>query len=222
MIKETFIQEKRPHESATKHVSGYALYTDDISEPEGTLYGAIGWSKKSHAIIKKINLDKVIKSEGVVAVVTSEDITGRNDVGPVYDGDPIFPKNKVEYFGQPLFAVAAKSTELARKAVLKAKITYTKLKPIIEIKDALKKKSFVLKGQVIKRGDPILIIRKAANRLKGEFTTGSQEHFPLEGQVSFVIPQEDNDFTVYSSTQHPSETQQIIAKMLNQKATALM
>ena len=221
MIKETFIQEKRPHESATKHVSGYALYTDDISEPEGTLYGAIGWSKKSHAIIKKINLDKVIKSEGVVAVVTSEDITGRNDVGPVYDGDPIFPKNKVEYFGQPLFAVAAKSTELARKAVLKAKITYTKLKPIIEIKDALKKKSFVLKGQVIKRGDPILIIRKAANRLKGEFTTGSQEHFPLEGQVSFVIPQEDNDFTVYSSTQHPSETQQIIAKMLNQKSNSI-
>ena len=221
MIKETFIQEKRPHESATKHVSGYALYTDDISEPEGTLYGAIGWSKKSHAIIKKINLDKVIKSEGVVAVVTSEDITGRNDVGPVYDGDPIFPKNKVEYFGQPLFAVAAKSTELARKAVLKAKITYTKLKPIIEIKDALKKKSFVLKGQVIKRGDPILIIRKAANRLKGEFTTGSQEHFSLEGQVSFVIPQEDNDFIVYSSTQHPSETQQIIAKMLNQKSNSI-
>jgi len=221
MIKETFIQEKRPHESATKHVSGYALYTDDISEPEGTLYGAIGWSKKSHAIIRKINLDKVIKSEGVVAVVTSEDITGRNDVGPVYDGDPIFPKNKVEYFGQPLFAVAAKSTELARKAVLKAKITYTKLKPIIEIKDALKKKSFVLKGQVIKRGDPILIIRKAANRLKGEFTTGSQEHFPLEGQVSFVIPQEDDDFTVYSSTQHPSETQQIIAKMLNQKSNSI-
>ena len=56
MIKEIFIQEKRPHESGTKHVSGYAHYTDDISESEGTLYGAIGWSKKSHAIIKKINL----------------------------------------------------------------------------------------------------------------------------------------------------------------------
>ena len=221
MIKEIFIQDKRPHESGAKHVSGYAHYTDDISEPEGTLYGAIGWAKKSHAIIKKINLKNVIKSEGVVAVVTSKDIVGRNDVGPVYDGDPIFPTKKVEYFGQPLFAVAAKSTGLARKAVLKAKISYKTLKPIIKIKDALKKKSFVLKGQTIKKGNPVTKIREATNSLKGEFTTGSQEHFALEGQVAFVIPQEDNDFKVYSSTQHPSETQQIIAKMLNQKSNTI-
>ena len=63
MKKEIFIQEKRAHESGTKHVSGYAHYTDDLFEPEGTLYGAIGWAKKSHAIIKKINLENVIKSE---------------------------------------------------------------------------------------------------------------------------------------------------------------
>tara|TARA_Y100000590_G_scaffold446412_1_gene580099 strand:+ start:632 stop:2935 length:2304 start_codon:yes stop_codon:yes gene_type:complete len=221
MIKETYIQEKRAHESAAKHVSGYARYTDDIYEPEGTLFGAIGWSKKSHAIIKKIDLDKVIKSEGVVAVITRKDIPGRNDVGPVYDGDPIFPINKVEYFGQPLFAVAAKSTELARKAVLKAKITYKTLRPIIEIKEALKKKSFVLKEQIIKRGNPEKKIRESIKTLKGNFTTGSQEHFALEGQVSFVIPREDEDYTVYSSTQHPSETQQIIAKMLNQKSNSI-
>ena len=221
MNKEIFIQEKRPHESGTKHVSGHAHYIDDISESEGTLYGAIGWAKKSCAIIKKIDLKKVIESEGVVAVVTSKDIPGRNDVGAVYDGDPIFPTTKVEYFGQPLFAVAAKSTELARKAVLKAKISYKTLKPIITIKDALKKKSFVLKGQTIQKGDPVTKIREAAHILKGEFTTGSQEHFALEGQVAFSIPQEDNDFKVYSSTQHPSETQQIIAKMLNQKSNTI-
>ena len=221
MIKETFIEEKRPHESGIKHVSGYAHYIDDIPEPEGTLYGAIGWARKSHAIIKKINLKEVMKSEGVVAVVTSDDIPGRNDVGPVYDGDPIFPSKKVEYFGQPLFAVAAESTELARKAVLKVKISYKTLKPIIKIEDALKKKLFVLKGQTIKRGDPLTKIRKATNYLKGNFTLGSQEHFYLEGQIAFVIPQEDNDFKVFSSTQHPSETQQIIAKMLNQKSNSI-
>ena len=127
----------------------------------------------------------------------------------------------MEYCGQRLFDVAAKSTELARKATLKAKISYKTLKPIIEIKDALKKKSFVLKGQTIKKGNPAKKISEAANNLKGEFTTGSQEHFALEGQVAFVIPQEDSDFKVYSSTQHPSETQQIIAKMLNQKSNTI-
>ena len=90
--KENFINEKRPHESGTKHVSGRANYIDDIPELPGTLYRAIGWSKRAHAIIKKVNLDEVIKSEGVIAAVTSDDIEGRNDVGPVYDGDPIFPE----------------------------------------------------------------------------------------------------------------------------------
>ena len=124
--RESFISENRPHESGTKHVSGMAHYTDDIPELPGTLYGAIGWSKRAHAIIKKIKLDDVIKSEGVITVVTSDDIVGRNDVGPVYDGDPIFTKT-VEYYGQPLFAVAATTTELARKADLKAKISYKTL-----------------------------------------------------------------------------------------------
>ena len=220
MKKEIFISEKRPHESGIKHVSGRAYYTDDIPEPLETLYGAIGWSKKAHAIIKKINLDEVVKSAGVIAVVTGKDIVGRNDVGPVYDGDPIFPK-KAEYYGQPLFAVAAKTTELARKAVLKAKISYKILKPIITIQNALKKKSFVLKEKIIKKGEALKAIENSVNRLKGNFTTGSQEHFALEGQTAFVIPEEDNDFKVFSSTQHPSETQQIIAKMLNQKSNTI-
>ncbi|SVB51042.1 uncharacterized protein METZ01_LOCUS203896, partial [marine metagenome] len=172
------------------------------------------------AIIKKMNLEKVIKSEGVAAVVTSSDITGRNDVGPVYDGDPIFPK-KAEYYGQPLFAVAAKTTEQARKAVLKAKITYKTLKPVTTIKEALKKKSYVLKEKIIKKGDATKAIENSVNRLNGSFTTGSQEHFALEGQTAFVIPQEDNDYKVFSSTQHPSETQQVIAKMLNQKSNTI-
>ena len=215
-----FINEKKPHESAIKHVSGLANYTDDIPETPETLYGAIGWSKKSHAIIKKMNLDAVIKSEGVIAVVTAEDIPGRNDVGPVYDGDPIFP-NKAEYYGQPLFAVAATTTENARRAVLKAKISYKILKPIITIKEALIKKSFILKEKIIKKGDALKAIEASTHRLKGKFTTGSQEHFALEGQAAFAIPQEDNDFKVFSSTQHPSETQQVIAKMLNQKSNTI-
>ena len=210
-----------PHDSADKHVTGLAQYTDDVSEPLNTLYGAIGWSKKAHAKIKKIDLKDVKESEGVISIVTYKDIPGRNDVGPVFDGDPIFPKTKIEYFGQPLFAVAAISTELARKAVLKAKVTYEELKPIVTIEDALKKNNFLFEPRIIKKGDPQNKIIKSKNKLKGKFNTGSQEHFYLEGQVCLVIPQEDNNLTVYSSTQHPSETQQIVAKMLKQKSNSI-
>ncbi len=221
MSKETFINKSRPHDSAYKHVSGFADYTDDIKEPKDTLYGAIGLSKKAHAIIRKIDLNKVKSSEGVISVITYQDIPGRNDVGPVFDGDPIFPEKKVEFYGQPLFAVAAISIELARKAVLKAKIIYKDLKPVVTIKDALDKNNLLFKVKKIKKGNASKKISNSKNFLKGNFTTGSQEHFYLEGQAAFVIPKEDNNFLVYSSTQHPSETQQLIAKTLNQKSNSI-
>ncbi len=221
MKNNNYIQVSRPHDSAFKHVSGFAEYTDDIKEPEGTLFGAIGWSKKANAIIKKIDLNKVKASEGVVSVVTYLDIEGRNDVGPVFDGDPIFPEKKVEYYGQPLFAVAATSIDLARKAVLNAKVIYKDLHPIVTIKESLKKNKLLFNIRNIKKGNPSKKISNSKNYLKGNFTTGSQEHFYLEGQVAFVIPKEDKELIVYSSTQHPSETQQIIAKMLNQKSNSI-
>ena len=221
MKKQEYFSETRLHDSAYKHVSGFAEYTDDIKEPDSTLYGAIGWSKKAHAIIKKIDLKNVISSEGVISVVTSEDIPGRNDVGPVFDGDPIFTNKKVEFYGQPLFAVAALSTELARKAVLKAKVYYKELKPIVTIKESLAKKKLLFKVRKIKKGNPNKALLNSKHRLKGNFTTGSQEHFYLEGQAAFAIPKEDNNMVIYSSTQHPSETQQIVAKMLNQKSNSI-
>merc|ERR1711991_602835 len=129
-------------------------------------HGAIGWSKKAHAKIKKIDLSDVEKSEGVISVITFWDIPGRNDVGPVFDGDPVFPKKKVEFFGQPLFAVAATTTELARKAVLKAKITYKDLKPVITIKEALNKKQFLFKPRKVKKSNPLKKKKKKKKKKK--------------------------------------------------------
>ncbi len=218
---DNYISEIRPHDSAYKHVSGAAEYTDDIKEPYDTLYGAIGWSKKAFAKINKIDLSEVINSEGVVTVINHLDIPGRNDVGPVFDGDPIFVKNKVEFYGQPIFAVAATSIELARKAVLKAKINYSEYEPIVTLKDSLNKKNLLFDVRKINKGNAQKKILRSKHTLKGNFTTGSQEHFYLEGQVAFVIPKEDNEMKVYSSTQHPSETQQLIAKILNQKSNSI-
>ena len=88
-----------PHESAIKHVTGKAKYTDDIPEPKNLLYGSIGWSKISKGKILKIDLKEVLKSKGVKKVITYRDIPGINDVGPVFKGDPIFTEYNIEYFG---------------------------------------------------------------------------------------------------------------------------
>ena len=96
MSANNLINEKRPHDSASKHVTGYAIYTDDIKEPYGTLHGAIGWSRKAHANIKKIDLSEVWKSEGVVLVVGQKDIIGRNDKFVKVELDNSFPKYLLE------------------------------------------------------------------------------------------------------------------------------
>ena len=128
------------HESAKKHVTGKAVYTDDIPEPRNLLHAAIGYSNCSKGIIKKIDLKDVFNSEGVVDVISEKDINGINDVGPIFKGDKIFTSKKIEYYGQPIFAVIATSNILAKKASLKAKIIVEELKPILTIKDAMKKK----------------------------------------------------------------------------------
>src|ERR1700686_3789938 len=119
-----------PHDSAHLHVSGEATYTDDIPEVRGTLYAAIGTSERAHARIKTIDLGRVRAAPGVVAVITARDIPGKNDYGPVIADDPIFATAMVQYHGQSLFAVAARTMEQARRAARLAVIEYEDLKQI--------------------------------------------------------------------------------------------
>ena len=209
------------HESAVKHVTGKAIYTDDISEPKNLLHAVIGYSNCSKGVIKKIDYKDVLSSEGVVDIITEKDIEGINDVGPIFKGDKIFTSKNIEYYGQPIFAVVAKTNNLAKKAALKVKIDLKISKPIVSIEEALKKKSFVLKPKYLTRGNIKDGFKKSDNILKGKLYSGGQDHFYLEGQIAMTIPQEDNNFLVYSSTQHPSETQQIIGKVLKQNYNSI-
>src|SRR6266540_837799 len=136
-----------PHDSAHLHVSGEAVYTDDIPEIRGTLYAAIGTSERAHARIKSIDLTKVRAAPGVVAVITARDIPGKNDYGPVIADDPIFATAMVQYFGQSIFAVAAKTVEQARRAARLAVIEYEDLKANLTARAALRHQSSVRKPE---------------------------------------------------------------------------
>ena len=63
-------------------------------------------------------------------------------------------------------------------------------------------------------GDATRAISAAPRKLSGQLAIGGQEHFYLEGQVALAIPGEDGDMHLHSSTQHPSETQHMIARAL--------
>ena len=208
----------RPHESAELHVSGEANYTDDLPELHGTLHAALGLSRHAHARIVSLDLDAVRKAPGVVAVLCASDIPGENNVGPVLHDDPVLADGVVSYHGQPVFAVIAESHELARRAAQLAKsadvIRYEPLEAVLSAKAAKERGEFVVPPMHLRRGAPAEKIANAPHRIKGEFEVGGQEQFYLEGQVAYAVPKERDGMLVYSSTQHPSEMQQVVAHML--------
>jgi xanthine dehydrogenase large subunit len=203
-----------PHDSAPKHVSGQAVYVDDMAEPPGLVHAYVALSPHAHARIRSIDLGAVAAAPGVAAVMAAKDIPGVNDVGPAFMGDPIFADGLVEYHGQSIFAVAATSMALAREAASKAVIAWEILPPILTIDDALAAQTFVLPTQVMQRGDADSALATAPMRLSGRIDIGGQEHFYLEGQVAMAIPGEDGDLLVHSSTQHPTEVQHLVARAL--------
>ena len=207
-----------PHDSANLHVRGTAAYTDDIPEPRDLLHIAVGMSSKAHAKITKLDLAAVVSASGVADVFVAADVPGDNLCGPIVADERIFSDDVVEYAGQAIFAVAAQSVDMARKAARLATIEYQDLEPILHPLEAVKKKSFVLPSETLRRGDADAALEAAPHRLKRRLDLGGQDQFYLEGHIAMAVPGEDGTLTVYSSTQHPDEVQHLVAEVTGRNA----
>src|SRR5438094_2248813 len=212
------VGEAYPHDSAHLHVTGKALYCDDIPLPATALHAAFGISRIAHGRIRELDLTAVIATPGVVAVALPADIPGENNYGGVVHDDPIFADGLVQHAGQPIFAVAATSYAMARKAALRARITYDELPAILDIRSALAAQSYVVPSRRLVRGTPGTVLAASPHRLQGTVVIGGQDHFYLEGQIAIAIPQEDGAMLIHSSTQHPTEVQHIVAHALDVRA----
>ncbi|MGE5150139.1 MAG: xanthine dehydrogenase molybdopterin binding subunit [Rhodospirillaceae bacterium] len=199
------------HDSALKHVTGQALYIDDMPEPAGTLHAALVLSPIAHGRLKEVEVPEM---PGVVAVLDAKNIPGKNDVAPVGTDEPLFATDHVFYAGQPLAMVVATTLDAARHAADRATIEIDAEPAILDIEAALVAKAYVQAPQTLLRGDPDVAMRSASHTLSAEFTVGGQEHFYLEGQIAFALPGEDGDIVVHTSTQHPTEVQHICARLL--------
>ncbi len=212
-----------PHDSGAKHVSGRAEYIDDMPMPVGGLHAYLGLSKKAHARIAEMDLEPVRSAPGVVAVLTAEDIPGHADISSVGAGDePVFATGEVMFWGQPLFAVIAETRDQARRAAALAEITYQELPAKIDIDAAMAAGGDVVTAPlVLSRGDAQSGLERAPCRLSGRMVIGGQEHFYLESQVALAIPGEDEEVTIHTSTQHPSEIQHIVSHALGIASNAV-
>ncbi|MFT7221338.1 MAG: xanthine dehydrogenase large subunit [Candidatus Azotimanducaceae bacterium] len=203
-----------PHESALKHVTGEALYVDDIETPRDSLHVATGQSPVACGKITHLSLAAVKNAPGVIDVITIDDVPGDPDISPVFSGDMVLANREVVFVGQPVFAVAATSFEAAKRAVKLAEIEIAEEKPILTVKEAMAAESFVLPTRAFTSGDAKAAITGAKHQLQAEHYVRGQEHFYLEGQVCLATPTEDGGVHVISSSQHPSEVQNLVASVL--------
>lgn len=217
------VHTNRRHDSAEKHVTGRAEYCDDIGEPQGTLHAYLGASTIAHGNIKSMDLAAVLAAPGVVGVLTAEDIPGVNDISPTgLKDEPVFPTEKTEFHGQPLFAVVAESRNAARRAAELAKVDYEVLPHALDPLEAQEAgHPFVTAPLKLERGEIDPAFEAAENRISGQMQIGGQDHMYLEGQIAFAIPGEDDDVIVHCSTQHPSEAQHMVAHVLGVPSNAV-
>ena len=214
------VNRPRPHDSGPQHVAGSALYVDDIQAPAGTLHACFGLAPVGRAKITALDLGAVHAAPGVVDVITAGDIPGENNAGPVIHDEPLLAENEILFPGQALFCVLAETRIEARKAARLFKLESEELPALTTVDDAVDADSFLHDPMVFKRGDATAAIEGADDRRSGRFYIGGQEHFYLEGQGCLALPGLDG-IHVISSTQHPSEIQDLAAAALGISAAEI-
>lgn len=208
------IESSVPHESAHKHVTGRALYVDDIVPAGQCLEVWPVCAPHARAKILRLNASRARVIPGVKAVLLAENIPGRNDTGTVRHDEPLLAAGDVWYHGQIVALVVGEDQDWCRRAAEVLQIEYEPLPPILSIADAIDANSYHTEPNFIRRGDADRAIREAPFQLEGRFFFGGQDHFYLETQAAYAKPGEDGSIFIESSTQHPSEIQHIVSHLL--------
>jgi xanthine dehydrogenase molybdopterin binding subunit/xanthine dehydrogenase small subunit len=203
------------HESAIGHVTGRALYVDDVARRRDMLEIWPVVSPHAHARITAIDTSEAALEPGVSCILTAKDVPGMNDVGAVRHDEPLFADTEVRFHGQVVALVVGASADLCRRAAAKVKVGYEPLPAILGAREAVAKESFHTSPHVIKRGDSDAALAKAPHRLSGDLDIGGQEHFYLESHAAWAEGGEDGEMFVSSSTQHPTEVQAVVSHVLD-------
>jgi xanthine dehydrogenase large subunit len=202
-----------PHESAAAHVTGHALYTDDlVHRTPHVLHAHPVCSPHAHARVTRLDPSPAMEVDGVVRVLTVDDVPGTNDAGVKHD-EPLFP-SEVMFVGHAVCWVLGETLEAARLGAAAVEVDYEPLPAIVSLTEAIEAESFQGARPVVERGDVDGALAGAAHVFAGTTEMAGQEHFYLETHASLALVDEAGQVFVQSSTQHPTETQEIVAHVL--------
>jgi xanthine dehydrogenase large subunit len=202
-----------PHESAALHVTGTALYTDDlVHRTKDVLHAHPVQVMKAHGRITALRTGPALAVPGVVRVLTGADVPGVNDAGMKHD-EPLFP-DEVMFHGHAVAWVLGETLEAARLGAAAVEVELEELPSVVTLQEAIAAGSFHGARPVLLTGDVEAGFADSAHVFTGELRFSDQEHFYLETHAALAHVDEAGQVFVQSSTQHPSETQEIVAHVL--------
>src|SRR6185312_3170988 len=155
-----------PHDAAWEHVTGRALYTDDLPHRSARVLHA--WPLQvfaAHARIDTLDASVARTMPGVARVLTAADVPGINDYGELGD-EPLFP-DEVQFHGQAVAWVLADTLEQARLASEAIEVSYTELPSVITTQEDIAAGQFQGPQATLRRGDADAALAAAPHRLSG-------------------------------------------------------
>jgi CO/xanthine dehydrogenase Mo-binding subunit len=224
-----YVGKSVPRTIETDKVTGRAVYMNDLKRP-GMLYGKILYSRYAHARIKRIDVSKAKKLQGVRAVLTGYDIPDVR-VGFIKD-QRVLKKDVVRQFRDEIAAVAAISPEIAEEAVHLIDVEYEEMPAVFDPLEAMKEDA-PLVHEVDARGRPIRsnILPLPWKFLAGDIEQGRQKAaYVVRDNVSTTWVNQgcmgtsgcvaefdmNNNLTLYSQTNVPFLGKQRIQEYLAQ------
>jgi xanthine dehydrogenase large subunit len=209
-----------PHESAALHVTGLALYTDDlVQRTKDILHAYPVQVPHAHARITDLRTEPALAVPGVVRVLTAADVPGVNDAGVKHD-EPLFP-SEVMFHGHAVCWVLGDTIEAARLGAAAVEVDVEALPAVVTVREAIATNSFQGAQPQMLRGDVEAGLARSTHVFSGVFEFSGQEHFYLETHCALAYVDESEQIFVQSSTQHPSETQEIVAHVLGRQSNAV-
>jgi len=198
------------HDSAVTHVSGRSEFIDDKAATSNEATVGLVLSPLAHAEFTVRNLAEVLALPGVLGVFTAADFS-HNFWGTIFQDQPLLADSVVRYAGEALLIIAATSEQKLNEARAALRIDYKKLPAILSIDQARQAASFIGAERKIERGNVDQALKRAKFKVSGSIEIAGAEHFYLEPQCALALPQEDSALELWSSTQHPTEVQHVMA-----------
>ena len=215
-----------PKQDAKIRVTGKAVYGHDIVLPD-MLYGAILRTEHPSAIIESIDVLEAMKLEGVVCVITADDVD-TNNIGYKRD-HPILKKGEANCTRDEIAAVAAETKEIAKKALKLIKVKYRVRRGVYDMHEALKEASPQINKFIsgkfsnkniaetfhYEHGNLEEERKKSAHIVTRKFTLPRMTHACMAtSNVTASYNKVDKKLLMYSSTQVPFLFQRDLAHAL--------